>query len=35
MNGNGSGTWINRVKHVNDGEAVSGAIDSRPTRARG
>ena len=33
MNGNGSGTWINRVKHVNDGEAVSGAIDSRPTRA--
>jgi hypothetical protein len=27
------GTWINRVQHVNDGEAVSGAIDSRPTRA--
>jgi hypothetical protein len=28
-----SGTWINRVKHVNDGEAVAGPIDSRPTRA--
>ena len=28
-----SGTWINRVRHVNDGEAVNGAIDSRPTRA--
>jgi hypothetical protein len=28
-----AGTWINRVRHVNDGEAVNGAIDSRPTRA--
>jgi hypothetical protein len=27
------GTWINRVKHVNDGEPVNGAVDSRPTRA--
>jgi hypothetical protein len=26
------GVWINRVQHVNDGEAVNGAIDSRPTR---
>jgi hypothetical protein len=27
------GTWINRVQHVNDGEAVNGAVDSRPTRS--
>jgi hypothetical protein len=26
------GTWINRIQHVNDGEPVSGAVDSRPTR---
>jgi hypothetical protein len=28
-----NGTWINRVRHVSDGEPVNGAIDSRPTRA--
>jgi hypothetical protein len=27
------GTWINRVRHVADGEAVNGAVDSRPTRS--
>ena len=27
-----SGTWINRIRHVDDGEAVNGAVDSRPTR---
>jgi hypothetical protein len=27
------GVWINRIRHVSDGEAVNGAIDSRPTRA--
>jgi hypothetical protein len=27
-----AGTWTNRVRHVSDGEAVNGAIDSRPTR---
>jgi hypothetical protein len=26
-------TWNNRIRHVNDGEPVNGAIDSRPTRA--